>query len=309
MKIETINGDRVEISRVFLAGPMRGRYEYNFPAFFEAALDLRSRGLDVHNPAQVDEQRGFLWLWVEAADANTLPGWAVASCEQAINEVDAVVVLPDWHRSEGVAREIAQADRLGLPVLSYPSLVPISPVERQLAGIDPAKPRPKLFIVGHGEHGKDTVGELIAAKTGLRLCDSSRFATSRAVRPYLETVYGIKYASDEECYKARRRMRPQWFEAIRHYNAKDPARLARELFTEADIYCGIRSRVEFFAARDLVDLAVWVDGSKRKPGETPLSFDITASDCDIVVDNNSSEAELERRVERFSRLLRYHLAS
>lgn len=314
MKIELESGECRDVQTFFLAGPMRGIDEYNFPAFFAAAFSLECEGVDVYNPAAHDDARGWEWKNVKAADANGLPHWAQTSCDLAIAKSGAVVVLPGWADSAGAKREVELADRLGIPVLSYPSLVPISLVERELADVafpysENVKKRPKLFVVGHGRHGKDTFADMLTEKTGLVSCDSSRFACSNVVRPYIERVYSRTYATDDECYEDRHHCRSTWFDAIRDYNAKDPARLARELFRVADIYCGIRSRVEFFAARDLVDISIWVDASKRRIPESMLSFDILASDCDITIDNNGTEAELERRAERLAKLLRFRYAS
>jgi len=46
--------------RCYLAGPMRGIPEYNFPAFFAAATSIRDRGIEVWSPAENDvHQDGF----------------------------------------------------------------------------------------------------------------------------------------------------------------------------------------------------------------------------------------------------------
>lgn len=47
-------------TRVYIAGPMRGHPEYNFPAFDRAALQLKALGYDqIQNPAQNDRATGF----------------------------------------------------------------------------------------------------------------------------------------------------------------------------------------------------------------------------------------------------------
>lgn len=41
---------------LYLAGPMRGIPEFNFPAFMSAAADLRAQGHIVFNPAERDNR-------------------------------------------------------------------------------------------------------------------------------------------------------------------------------------------------------------------------------------------------------------
>ncbi len=41
-------------TKLYLAGPMRGIKDYNFPTFMEMAKRLRSMGLQVWNPAERD---------------------------------------------------------------------------------------------------------------------------------------------------------------------------------------------------------------------------------------------------------------
>jgi hypothetical protein len=44
---------------LYVAGPMRGLPQFNFPAFDDAAAQLREAGYEVINPAEVDRALGF----------------------------------------------------------------------------------------------------------------------------------------------------------------------------------------------------------------------------------------------------------
>lgn len=101
--------------RVYLAGPMTGIEDYNFPAFHEAAKRLRDIGYEVSNPAENFE------------GDQSLP-WDVylrRAIEQVVT-VDGVAVLPGWSRSKGARLEVHVADALGMPILDAETLAPVS---------------------------------------------------------------------------------------------------------------------------------------------------------------------------------------
>lgn len=108
---------------VYLAGPMNGIAESNFPAFRAARDDLRERGLVVVCPAEMNEGSGA----VGAALAGTgdYAAFLLRDVAAIMEYADALVVLPGWERSTGTKIEIQWADMLGLPVLSYPTLEPL----------------------------------------------------------------------------------------------------------------------------------------------------------------------------------------
>lgn len=97
--------------RLYLAGPMRGRPELNYPAFAKAASLLRADGHEVFCPPEYDATLGL--------DASVFDGLREALavdltwiCKQA----EGLVVLPDWRKSLGATAEVATANALDLPV-------------------------------------------------------------------------------------------------------------------------------------------------------------------------------------------------
>ncbi len=93
-------------NRVYLAGPMTGYEDHNFPAFHAAAERLRGSGLEVVNPADHGLLSGLGWSDYMRWDLVKLAG-----CH-------AVYVLPGWEKSKGASLEISIARALGMPVFT-----------------------------------------------------------------------------------------------------------------------------------------------------------------------------------------------
>lgn len=156
----------------------------------------------------------------------------------------------------------------------------------------------KLIVIGDGKHGKDTVCGLLRDMYGCAFVSSSFFAMERAVRPYLQNVYGIIYNNLDDCYNDRSNHRSKWHDAIAAYCADDPTRLGRELFFEFNVYCGCRSKIEFDAMKKegLFDFAFWVDRSEHVGPEPISSNKLTWDMADFVIYNNSDLEDLRSNV-------------
>lgn len=113
--------------KVYLAGPMRGYPEFNFPAFFAAEDRLWRFDHDVQNPAREDTDSGFEWRGLEGTTeeletagfdlADALGGDLEWICKHA----DCVAVLEGWEGSKGATAEVATALALGKPVYRAPT--------------------------------------------------------------------------------------------------------------------------------------------------------------------------------------------
>jgi hypothetical protein len=88
--------------RVYLAGPMTGYPEHNFPAFHAAAKAWRAKGHWVFNPAE--QHDGDVTLPIEVYWRNDV---------HMILQVDALALLPGWEHSNYGKREILLAQGLG----------------------------------------------------------------------------------------------------------------------------------------------------------------------------------------------------
>ncbi|MEV8029244.1 dATP/dGTP diphosphohydrolase domain-containing protein [Cellulosimicrobium funkei] len=111
--------------RVYVAGPMRGLPEFNFPAFDKAALDLTVQGHDVVNPAEHDREGGFDPAGMTGNEDLAAQGFdlraALAWDLEQITRCDAVFLLDGWQQSSGARAEYALAQALGLQVASEQS--------------------------------------------------------------------------------------------------------------------------------------------------------------------------------------------
>lgn len=101
--------------KVYIAGPMRGIPEFNFPAFHDAAKQLRQLGYLVFNPAEFDQI-----FCLDPKIAQPIHDYIRRDVHIIINELtpgrDGVVLLPGWAYSSGATAEHALAKWCGLNI-------------------------------------------------------------------------------------------------------------------------------------------------------------------------------------------------
>ena len=93
-------------SPVYVAGPMTGQTDLNYPAFDTAAKHLRGYGFVVENPAE-NERPNPTPTWAE---------WMRLGLTQMLR-CNSVLLLPGWHASKGAVIEARIALDLGLLVI------------------------------------------------------------------------------------------------------------------------------------------------------------------------------------------------
>jgi hypothetical protein len=115
--------------KIYVAGPMRGIAEFNFPAFHNAAAFLRGKGHEVFNPAE----RDIIATGVDISRGNDTGDNTLAEVKHGFNlrealkddleficlQADAVVMLPGWEKSLGAQAEVATARALGLRIMPF----------------------------------------------------------------------------------------------------------------------------------------------------------------------------------------------
>ena len=92
----------MSIARIYLAGPMTGHLNFNYPAFNAEAARLRALGLMVENPAQNPKQASW-------NDYMRVGIRQMLTCTH-------VALLPGWESSHGACLERSLAITLGIPV-------------------------------------------------------------------------------------------------------------------------------------------------------------------------------------------------
>lgn len=107
--------------KLYIAGPMRGYDQFNFPAFDEAAARLRSFGYEIVNPAEIDRELGFDETTNDLSKFEELGGMAAAMHRDfgAILDCDGIALLPGWEHSSGARAELFVAQVTGRLVWLY----------------------------------------------------------------------------------------------------------------------------------------------------------------------------------------------
>ena len=162
---------------------------------------------------------------------------------------------------------------------------------------------PRILVIGHLRHGKDSIAEIFKENFGLKFKSSSQSAADIFIYDALKDKYG--YKTPEECFNDRVNHRAEWYNMICDYNKEDKARLAKGILSSSDAYIGMRDREEIDECmkQKLFDLIIWVDGSKRLPKEDRSSFNIDESCADIIIENNSSFEEFKEKAIRLGNVI------
>lgn len=128
--------------KVYIAGPMSGLPQFNFPAFYAAAEALRAAGFDVVSPAELDdaEDKGAAmaspdgdpakakktWGDFLARDVKLLADGVLVDPGQnggLYEPIEGIVFLPGWKQSKGAKLEAFVGALGGLRFFTLDSIV------------------------------------------------------------------------------------------------------------------------------------------------------------------------------------------
>ena len=119
--------------KIYIAGPMTGLPEFNYPLFNAVAKRLRELGYEVLNPAENPEPACGTWA-----------GYMRMALVQLV-QCDLIVLLPGWTESRGATLERAIAQALGIGIANFtdpqmrnlvPLLTAIDAVCRPVQAVD-----------------------------------------------------------------------------------------------------------------------------------------------------------------------------
>ena len=113
------------MKRIYLAGPMAGIENFNFPAFFAAEAKLKKKGHKVFNPARRDVQKYGKEISVPSGTIKEAASQVGFSLREALAmdtswiclNADSICLLSGWEKSKGANAELALAKALGLKVI------------------------------------------------------------------------------------------------------------------------------------------------------------------------------------------------
>ena len=150
----------------------------------------------------------------------------------------------------------------------------------------------KIMVLGHKDHGKTTVAEMLHSRFGFRFTDTTKGVvelTKAFIRknpqpgiPEFECLYGSNKDS----------VRAVMVKALADYNQKNPSRFIKEQYKVCDVYAGCRSSTEYEAAKDIIDFTFWVQDPRKEENDPTMDI-VFDPNTMIHINNNGSLLQLE----------------
>lgn len=291
------------MTKLYIAGPMTGYEQWNFPEFFRVEKALLELGYEVVNPAHNDgpDLESALKSAGSAEKPNYTWNYYMRRDLPHVMECDGLLVLDGWQKSKGAQLEVHVAKALGLPLYILRDGV--------------VKPRIELLgLSGWARSGKDTVAAILKADGYVRhsFADPMREALYRLNPPVdfggtgsvpLSTALGAE--KDWERLK-------QFSTEIRGLMQRMGTEVGRNMFGEnfwvdqaldkipdggKVVFADVRFPNEADAVRKLGGKVVRIERAGVGPANDHISE--TALDkyeFDIVLNNDGSLEDLEQKV-------------
>jgi len=162
--------------------------------------------------------------------------------------------------------------------------------------------KPKLLVIGHARHGKDTAADMMKNLMDLDFTSSSIFVGRECIWPFWGEE---RYGSFDEMFEDRVNFRSTWANLILAYNTPDLSRTATEMLRNNDMYVGMRNKAELLVCKEnqVFDYIIWVDASARLPAEPKTSNQLVVEDADLLIDNNGPEVNMHIAINNLQKRL------
>ena len=174
--------------------------------------------------------------------------------------------------------------------------------------------KPRILVVGHARHGKDTVALYMQKMHDYRFVSPSWMYLMEVIWPAIRGVYQtsttfrnvrelaemeIQYENVSDALEYKGEHRKLWFDLISEWLSGDLLRAARIVYGDGHIHCGIRRVDEFTAVcEEFNPYVVWVNSLERGvPPEPKESFQLTESMAHWVLDNSQGLPHLYKAID------------
>lgn len=111
-RIQTQRTTQMSTDKWYLAAPMTGVPQFNFPALIAATAALRGNGYTITTPAELDspdvQAAAMASATGDQADVNMIETWGdmlARDVKIITDEMDGIVFLPGWDKSKGARLE------------------------------------------------------------------------------------------------------------------------------------------------------------------------------------------------------------
>ena len=105
--------------KIYIAGPMRGKFMFNVLGFNEWQRKLEGLGFEVVNPAAVDREQGIMPCpYGQFTGGQDIKDFMKRDLPMLL-DCDAIFLMPGWSQSQGAKCEWRVAGSCGLKTYSY----------------------------------------------------------------------------------------------------------------------------------------------------------------------------------------------
>lgn len=109
--------------KLYIAGPMTGIAEFNYPEFRRVGEELSAVGYEVLNPVMIDSEHAdeivnrMNCLWCSNGERHDWQ-WYMRRAIKMVADAQGLATLTGWEKSRGARIEVSLASALEMPIAS-----------------------------------------------------------------------------------------------------------------------------------------------------------------------------------------------